>query len=220
MTKQLKNKSSKKNTFTGRRTIGNNKSKYVGDDFSNSDGNTSDEMRNILNSDNGSQVSMMNMQQPNQIASLLGNQMSQMPMPQMPMPQMSMPQMSMPQMPMPQMSMPQMQMMGQNNINDIDPDMVHNIVPVNNNMRMGNMQHLLEPEQMAQSLGNLAKLNNVPSYGGNMVNSEMSINNGQMPMMANQLNQMNMMGQPSVQSALSNMGSLKNLASLHNVPSI
>jgi hypothetical protein len=62
-----------------------------------------------------------------------------------------MPQMGMPQMDMPQMGMPQM--MGAND--NIDGLMVNNLVPMNIN---GNS--LLNPSQMANNLGSLAKLSN------------------------------------------------------------
>jgi hypothetical protein len=100
--KKSSKKSSKK-SFTGKRFIGDGKSKKEAKYESESEGNTTSEMRKILdikdnNSFRGSEMPQQQMP------------MQQMPMQQMPMQQMPMQQMPMQQMPMQQMSMQQMPM--------------------------------------------------------------------------------------------------------------
>ena len=219
MTKQRENKSSKKNySFTGHRIIGDNKSNYVDENASHSvtsEGNTSDDMKKILETDNAPNTGMMsNMNNYNQFANLLGAQQMGMNM-DMGMTNPNPNQMQMMGNPnqMQMMTNPnqmqmmgnpnQMQMMGNNSnsINlggDVDPTMVNTLVPLSSRdmNTMGNMSGLMNANQMAQSLGsiaNLSKLNNVQSFGNDMLNSEMMMNE-QLPMMTNQLNQNSMMG--------------------------
>jgi len=213
-----KQSSNKKYSFTGRRTIGENKSnhsKYNSGSESLNDGSTTDDINSILNSESHKSnlgQNKMNTSHMNQMA------MPQMAMPQMAMPQMSMPQMAMPQMAMPdmnqmamnqmampgmnqmamnqmampgmnQMAMPQMNMMGnQPNLNEIDHLMVNNLVPINN-----------------QSM-------NYDSGTGYMNPSQMASNLGALAKLSNNSIPSNHMGMNSNQQQ---MGNLNNLAKLN-----
>ena len=220
MTKQ------KNYSFKGHRTIGNNKSKLVNDD---SEGNTSSEIRKLLDTDNGSNQHMMtgmtnslkNLSSLYEPQPYMGNQMN-VPMMgnQMNVPMMGN-QMNVPMMGNQMNSMVQQQTNPLNNFHDIDPTMVNTMAPIDENSMsmMRNPGGLMGPSQMAQALGgiaNLSKVSNTQHMGNDFVASEASINY-QMPPMANQLNQSMMMGQqPNMMGQqMLNLNGVKNLANLN-----
>jgi hypothetical protein len=187
-----KNKSSKKNySFTGHRIINSKKSM---DDNQYSDSNvrnTTEEMRQLLDTDNSkpnysnlnklssldstktisgynndamSEHNMMGVPMNNQMMGVpMNNQMMGVPMNnQMMGVPMNNQMMGVP-MNNQMMGLPNM---AQPNLNNIDPTLVNNLVPLNNNQMKqigNNHDNLLNPLQMAQSLGgltNLSKLSN------------------------------------------------------------
>jgi hypothetical protein len=195
----------KKNYFTGHRIIGDKKSeKYNYNRSENSETNTSDYMKQILDTD----TKVQNDSGSNRFASLLGshqmnasnpmmsmmndpmamsNQMA--PGPMMPgqmMPGQMMPGQMMPGPMMPDQMMsnnPMMSMMGKqqsqlNNFNDVDPLLVDSFAPLNNR-NMNGLNKFMEPSQMDQSFGslaNLSKLSNIQSIGNNMPQSLLNSN--------------------------------------------
>lgn len=199
MTKQSdkRNKSSKKNySFTGHRMIGENKSNHY--DESNSD-NTSDDIKQILDSPSGVQQNnsfnglnnLNNLSNLYNTPNILNNQPYSNNM----------------------NNMNNMNIMGtiphnqQNNnvFGDVDPTLVNNLVPIDNAQmqQMMGQHNLMGPTQMAHSLGSLANLNTVPTYGqsygqtyGNesQIMSEMMYNQ-QLPTGVNQLNNLNNLAQ-------------------------
>ena len=226
-TENKNNKYSKKNySFTGHRTIGDNKSSFVNSNTGSesSEGNTTEEMMRILESDvkqshsaGMNQMSMPNMNQMgmNQMGM---NQMNMPGMNQMNMPgmnQMNMPGMNQMNMPgMNQMGMPgmnQMNMMGaQPRMEDIDPLMVNTLAPINNASMNIEANTLMTPMQMANNMGsiaNLSKLSNVSSYNNNFMGTEQNLteqnsagqfgnpmNQQLMGMLNNQMGSTNQMG--------------------------
>lgn len=208
---ESKNKSSKKNySFTGQRIIGEHKSKHM-TESENSAGDTTEEMRRILDQENanhsGNVPQHQSYQQPQTQPQYQNLQMAD-NQPQMPMPQMQ-------QMPMLQ------QTMNQHPLNsfagNVDSLLVNSLAPVNNNFMSGmNQMNLQTPQQMAQGLANLSKLN--PSYnmGGQQMGMQMS---EQMPMDQNMVSaQMNKPNQIASFLGAQQMGNqqmnLRNLASL------
>ena len=182
-----KQTSKKHYSFKGRRTIGENKSnhsKYNSDSESISNGSTTDDMMSILNSDskknnllgmNSMTMSDMNpmaMSNMNPMAMSNMNPMAMSDMNPISMPDMN--PMAMNQMPgmnpmamnqMPGMNpmtmnqIPGMNMMGkQPNLNEIDNLMVNTLVPVNNSTMNFDNSGYMNPSQMANNLGALAKL--------------------------------------------------------------
>ena len=185
-----KQSSNKKYSFTGRRTIGENKSnhsKYNSGSESLNDGSTTDDINSILNSESHKSnlgQNKMNTSHMNQMAmpQMAMPDMNQMAMNQMAMPGMN--QMAMNQMAMPgmnQMAMPQMNMMGnQPNLNEIDHLMVNNLVPINNqSMNYDSGTGYMNPSQMASNLGALAKLSNnsIPSNHMGMNSNQQQMGN-------------------------------------------
>ena len=233
-TENKNNKYSKKNySFTGHRTIGDNKSSFVNSNTGSesSEGNTTEEMMRILESDvkqsHSAGMNQMNMPNMNQMG------MNQMNMPGMN--QMNMPGMN--QMGMPGMN--QMNMMGaQPRMEDIDPLMVNTLAPINNASMNIEANTLMTPMQMANNMGsiaNLSKLSNVSSYNNNFMGTEQNLteqnsagqfgnpmNQQLMGMLNNQMGSTNQMGMLNNQMGNTNqMGmsgnNLKNLASLNSI---
>jgi hypothetical protein len=208
---ESKNKSSKKNySFTGQRIIGEHKSKHL-TESEGSAGDTTEEMRKILDQENVNNltnvVSHQQSQPQYQNLQMVENQ------PQMPMPQM--PQMLMPQ--MPHMAQMQNQHPINNFTGNVDSLLVNSLAPVNNDFMSGmNNMNLQSPLQMAQGLANLSKLNPSQNMGVQHMGMQMS---EQMPMdqnmMSAQMNRPNqiasLMGTPQMGNQQLN---IKNLASL------
>lgn len=204
---ESKNKSSKKNySFTGQRIIGENKSKHMTESES-SAGDTTEEMRRILDQENTNHSGNIASYQPTQ--------------PQYQNLQMAENQPIMQQMqPMPHM--PQQMMQNQHPLNsfagNVDSLLVNSLAPVNNDFMSGmNQMNLQTPQQMAQGLANLSKLNPSYSMGGQQMGMPMS---EQMPMdqnmmMGAQMNRPNqiasLMGAQPMQPGQMN---LRNLAGL------
>ena len=217
-----KNKSSKKNySFTGHRVIGENKATHLFN--SNSDSNTTDDIRNILESEhqssnhnNMNQMNMMNQMQPM-------NQMNMMN-PTNPMMNPTNHMMN-PTNPM----MPQMQMMnsmnpGMSNSNqfmgDIDPIMVNTIAPVNNmqnDFNGFNPAGLMSSAQMAKNMSGFSNLAQLGNKNTNMTNqyATNSLSETNMMGMDNMMG-MNNMGMNNMMEP-SNPGNLKNLANLYSM---
>jgi len=175
-----KQSSNKKYSFTGRRTIGENKSnhsKYNSGSESLDDGSTTDDMMSVLNSNTKNSELGRNQMNMNQMAMPNMNQMAMPPMNQMGMPPMN--QIGMPD--MNQMAMPQMNMMGnQPNANEIDHLMVNTLVPINNqSMNYDSGAGYMNPSQMASNLGALAKLSNnsIPSNHMGMSSNQQQMSN-------------------------------------------
>ena len=193
-------KANKKNSsFKGRRTVGSKKSNYVASETSEStvtsvssntqsENNTTDIMKGILNTDSEPLRTVNNMQSNMSAMSPMMQQLQQ-PMMQ-PMMQPSM------QPSMQPMQQPPMMGNGQ-----IDPLMVETLVPMNqSNMNNHMGQNLLSGAQMAHNLGNLAKLSNTYQPTNNMaVMSEMSPMMQQMPMQQMPMQQMPMQQMPTQQ---------------------
>jgi hypothetical protein len=181
--KKSSKKSSKKNSsFTGKRFIGNEKSKKETRYESDSEGNTTSEMRKILDiQDNNSFRGSEQMPQ---------RQMQQMPMQQMQQ-QMPMQQMDMMSQMQQQMPMQQMPMMGKN---DFDPMMVETLAPMKNPSNIGNLS----------KLNPMAGLSQLPQY------SELESYNtqaqGMMPMMGMPQQMAQQMGTPM--NGLNNLAQL------------
>lgn len=231
-TENNKNKTSKKNySFTGHRVIGENKSKHLSE---NSDGDTTDMMKNILDSDTNVNH--------NSIGSVLGASMNNSMMNQgfnnqmVPVDQ--------PFMMQPNMMQPNM--MGQQNnklnfMGDVDPYMVNTLAPINPNHMNGlpGMENLMSSSQMAQGLKSIANLNKLENIGASNIQlsdvapsgmsqmmmpqmngmNQLNAMNQMMPQMngMNQLNAMNQMGMPPTNM---NVNSIKNLIGLNNVPMV
>ena len=196
----------KKSSLKGSRKLGNKKqAKHMSE--SSSAGSDTDLMMSILNTDINTNHTGM-------------QQMPNMQMPNMQMPNMQMPNMQMPNMQMPNMQMP---MMGQQNMNmaDVDPLMINTLAPINNQQHQQsfmNQGNLLSGSQMANNLGNLAKLsgNNMMAQNDMMSElspamSQMSMGH-QMPMMGQMMGQMMPQQMPTMGQM---MPGLKNLAALH-----
>ncbi len=224
-TESNKNKSSKKNySFTGHRIIGENKATHLAG--SESDSNTTDDMRQLLESDHVSNNRNMMAQPENP---MIQQQMNQMPM------------MMQPPMPQPQMN-PFMMNQSNSKINqfmgaDVDPLMVNTLAPVNN---MGNNfggfdgNGLMNSSQMAQNLSGFANLAQLNPNGLTMANqyannamsetNMMGMNNMGMNMMnnMNNINNMGMMGMNNMDmsngySKSLDPNSLKNLSNLYSM---
>jgi hypothetical protein len=227
MTKKSKEhnkKSSKKNySFKGQRKISKSRSKSYDDDSES--GDTTEQMMNILNSDNDMNHSAQMMSQPMMSQPMMGNPMMSHQMMDPMMGQQMMGQQMMGQQMMGQQMMGQ-QMMGQqmmgkqqmnNNMGDIDAALVETLAPVNH-MGMGsdmgiNVNNLMSSTQMAQSLGNLSKLN----PNANMMGQSMSNQMMNSQMMPNQMmnSQMAALSPAPLQNNNQfNMGNIKNLAKL------
>ena len=173
-----KQSSNKKYSFTGRRSIIENKSNYLKNNSSSqslSDGSTTNDMISVLNSDSinsknrnrpHKSINQMEMSNLNQISVQDMNQMAMPDMNQMAMPgmnQMVIPGMNQMAMPgMNQMAIPGMNMMGnKSNVNDIDHLMVNTLVPINNqSMNYDSGIEYMNQSQIANNLGSLAKLSN------------------------------------------------------------
>ncbi len=225
-TESNKNKSSKKNySFTGHRIIGENKATHLAG--SESDSNTTDDMRQLLESDHVSNNRNMMAQPENP---MIQQQMNQMPM-----------MMQQPPMPQPQMN-PFMMNQSNSKINqfmgaDVDPLMVNTLAPVNN---MGNNfggfdgNGLMNSSQMAQNLSGFANLAQLNPNGLEMANqyannamSEtnmmgMNMMNNMNNMGMNMMNNMNMMGMNNMDmsngySKSLDPNSLKNLSNLYSM---
>ena len=220
-----KNKLSKKNySFTGQRIIEHNKSNLISE--ANSESNTTEDMRKILESDKSQHTNV----EPTHIQNsmFLNNEFNQLQQPNVPMqsymqqpnvpmqqPYMQQPYMQQPNVPM----QPSMQMMNPmtSNINqfmgvgDVDPTLANTLAPINNvNNDFSNIDpySLMNSSQMAQKLSNLANL------GSNSAN----IANQYVNQYTNQLSDMNMSGMnnimPQSQDPI-NYSGLKHLASLN-----
>ena len=237
-TENSKNKSSKKNySFKGHRVIGESKSKYMTES---SEGDTTDMMKDILNTDGNTEHNpMMGQQLMNNIMpAVQPNMMNQMNMMHNSMMQPNMMQHMMQPMMQPGMMMNQMPMMGKNNLNmdgDIDPVMVNTLAPINSNQMNGfsemDFNNLKSSSQMAQglkSIANLSKLNtgmNI-NYTPDAQLSDVAPMNQMMQMP--QMNQMMQMPQmapmnqmpPMNQMGPMNINSLKNLVGLNTTPMI
>ncbi len=229
-TENNKNKSSKKNySFTGHRVIGENKATHLSNGFSDSDSNTTDDMRKLLESDapRNNQMNMM-AQNPPQMPTGMGMGMNQ-------------------------MNPFAMNQMANANANqfmgaaDIDPLMVNTLAPVNNARNdFTGFDGLMNSSQMAQNMAgiaNLAQLGpnniNIANQYANNAMSETNMNgmgmgmnmNGMAMGMNNMgLNNMNMMGMTDMTNmmGMNGMGmmdnsktldvnGLKNLANLHSM---
>lgn len=230
-TENNKNKSSKKNySFTGHRVIGENKATHLSNGMSDSDSNTTDDMRKLLESDQP-RPQPMNMQGQNNVAPQMGqnfmmNQMQANPF-------------AMGQ------GLGQNPMVNNSNqfMGDVDPLMVNTLAPVNNarNDFAGfDSAGLMNSSQMAQNMSGLANLaqlgsNNIGmanQYATNAMsetNMGMAMGNMGMNMMGmNNLNSMNMGGMDmNMGMGNMNMGmmenksldfnGIKNLANLHSM---
>ncbi len=215
-TENNKNKSSKKNySFTGHRVIGENKASHLSNGFSDSDSNTTDDMRKLLESDvprNNNQMNMM-AHNPPQMPNNMGMGMNQMQMNPFGMNQMA--------------NANTNQFMG---AADIDPLMVNTLAPVNNSRNdFTGFDGLMNSSQMAQNMAGIANLAQLGSNNVNMANqysvnamSETNMNGmgmNNMNMMG--MNNMNMMGMNSMgmmdNAKTLDVNGLKNLASLHSM---
>ena len=227
---EKRKKSSKKNySFTGHRIIGNNKSNFVAEN-SLSDGSTTEDIKQILESENGSNSNF------NRLGGLLGNQqnMQQNGMQMMNnnvMPTMAnMPTMGNMQMMnnIPMMGHNGMPMMGQieqNKINnyagEIDPIMVNTLAPLNNdnfNMNM-NSNNLMGPSQMAQSLSSLANLSKLSNSQNNYGDSYFNQNNSNLMMQNQQQFTPQNMTESQMMTQVSTPN-FRNLAALNNIKMI
>ena len=217
-----KNKYSKKNnSFTGHRVIGENKATHLYNSNSNSDSNTTDDLRNILESDQQNNNNMTNhMQSMNQMQNPMMNQM-QNPMQNPMMNQMQDPMMN------------QMQMMNSMNpgmntnnqfMGNIDPIMVDTLAPVNNMQNDFNSfepNGLMNSAQMAKNMSGFANLSQLGNNNMKMANqyatnalSETNMN-GMDNMMG--MNNMGMNNMGANMADPSNNANLKNLANLYSM---
>ena len=208
-----KNKSSKKNySFTGHRII-NSKKSIDDNQYSDSNvNNTTDEMRQLLDTDNSkpnysnlNKLSLLDstktisgynndaMSEHNMMGVPMNNQMMGVPMNN----QMMGVPMNNQMMGLPNMAQP--------NLNNIDPTLVNNLVPLNNNQMKqigNNHDNLLNPLQMAQSLGGLTNLS--------------KLSNSQQTFLQNPSQHLQ---QSTIQAPVESMGNynFKNLAALNSI---
>ncbi len=206
-TESNKNKSSKKNySFTGHRIIGENKATHLAG--SESDSNTTDDMRQLLESDHVTNNRNM-MAQPE--IPMMQQQMNQMPM-------------MMQQPPVPQMN-PFMMNQSNSKINqfmgDVDPLMVNTLAPINN---MGNNfggfegNGLMNSSQMAQNLSGFANLAQLNPNGFEMANQYANNAMSETNMMGmNNMGMMNNMDMSNGYSKSLDPNSLKNLSNLYSM---
>ena len=243
-----KNKYSKKNnSFTGHRVIGENKATHLYNSNSNSDSNTTDDLRNILESDQQNNNNMTNhMQSMNQMQNPMMNQMQNPMMNQMQNPMMNQMQNPMQNPMMNQMQDPmmnQMQMMNSMNpgmntnnqfMGNIDPIMVDTLAPVNNMQNDFNSfepNGLMNSAQMAKNMSGFANLSQLGNNNMKMANqyatnalSETNMNGMDNMMGMNNMGMNNMgmnnMGMNNMGANMadpSNNANLKNLANLYSM---